>query len=73
MLAKIFEIGYRESAQSRMESGSLCFSGIHLFESSEQAIVRSKFIPQMAIGAVPIGDIEFDVFNRHELVPILVG
>ena len=35
--------------------------------------MRSKFIPQMAIGAVPIAEIEFDVFNRHELVPILMA
>jgi hypothetical protein len=56
-----------------MDSESFCFSGIHLFESSEQAIVRSKFIPQMAIGAGPIAEIEFDVFNRHELVPILMA
>jgi hypothetical protein len=27
----------------------------------------------MAIGAVPIAEIEFDVFNRHELVPILMA
>jgi len=73
VLAKIFEIGYRESAQSRMDSESFTFSGIHRFVSSEQVIVRTKFIPQMAIGAVPIGEIEFDVFNRHELVPILMA
>ena len=35
--------------------------------------MRTKFIPQMAIGALPIGEIEFDVFNRHELVPILMA
>jgi len=35
--------------------------------------VRTKFIPQMTIGAVPIAEIEFDVFNRHELVPILMA
>ena len=55
-----------------MDSGSYCFDGTHLFESSEQAIVRTKFIPQIAIGAVPIAEIEFDVFNRHELIPILL-
>jgi len=30
--------------------------------------MRTKFIPQMNFGAVPIGEIEFDVFNRHELI-----
>ena len=35
--------------------------------------MRTKFIPQMAIGALPIAEIEFDVFNRHELVPILMA
>jgi hypothetical protein len=71
VLAKIFEIEYRESAQSRMDSESFTFSGIHRLDSSEQAIVTTKFIPQMSIGALPIAEIEFDVFNRNELVPIL--
>jgi len=35
--------------------------------------VRSKFIPQMTLGVVPIAEIEFDVFSRHELVPILMA
>lgn len=35
--------------------------------------MRFKIIPQMAIGAVPIARIEFDVFCRHELVPILMA
>ena len=35
--------------------------------------MRFKFIPQMAIGSVPIAEIEFDVFCRHELVPILMA
>jgi len=35
--------------------------------------MRTKFIPQMSFGAVPIGEIEFDVFNRHELIPILMA
>jgi len=35
--------------------------------------VRSKFISQMPLGSVAIADIEFDVFCRHELVPILMA
>ena len=35
--------------------------------------MRSRFIPQMTIGSVPIADIQFDVFCRHELVPILLA
>ena len=35
--------------------------------------MRTKFIPQMTIGAVPIAEIGFDMFNRHELVPILMA
>ena len=35
--------------------------------------MRSKFMPQMPLGAVPIAEIEFDVFCRHELVPILMA
>lgn len=30
-------------------------------------------MPQMPLGAVPIAEIEFDVFCRHELVPILMA
>ena len=35
--------------------------------------MRTRFIPQMAIGCVSIEEIEFDVFCRHELVPILMA
>ena len=35
--------------------------------------MRSKFISQMPLGSVAIADIEFDVFCRHELVPILMA
>ena len=35
--------------------------------------MRSKFISQMPLGSVAIADIEFDVFSRHELVPILMA
>ena len=35
--------------------------------------MRTKFIPQMTFGTVPIAEIEFDVFSRHELVPILMA
>ena len=73
MLAKIFEIEYRESAQSRMVADFGRFEDADSFESSEQSLVRSKFMPQMPLGAVPIAEIEFDVFCRHELVPILMA
>ena len=49
------------------------FDGATSFESSEQDFVRSKFIPQIRLGSVPIAEIEFDVFCRHELVPILMA
>lgn len=35
--------------------------------------MRSKFILQMQLGSVPIAEIEFDVYSRHELVPILMA
>ena len=35
--------------------------------------MRSKFISQMPLGSVAIADLEFDVFSRHELVPILMA
>lgn len=73
MLAKVLETGYRESIQSRVDTGFYQFFNTFSFESSEQDIVRSKFIPQMTFGSVPIAEIEFDVFCRHELVPILMA
>lgn len=35
--------------------------------------MRSLFKPQMTIGTIPMDEIEFDVFSRHELVPILMA
>jgi len=35
--------------------------------------MRVKFVQQMTIGMIPIEEIEFDVFSRHELVPILMA
>jgi len=73
MLAKILEMGYRESVQSRVDIEFYQFLTPYSFESSEQDIMRSKFIPQMTFGSVPIAEIEFDVFCRHEMVPILMA
>jgi hypothetical protein len=49
------------------------FDGTISLKSSEHDIVRFKFIPQMRLGSVPIAEIKFDVFCRHELVPIPVS
>ena len=35
--------------------------------------MRTVFIPQPSIFTTPIDEIEFDVFSRHELVPILMA
>ena len=35
--------------------------------------MRHSFIPQMTIGATAISEIEFDIYSRHELVPILMA
>lgn len=35
--------------------------------------MRHSFIPQMSIDAVPISQIEFDIYSRHEMVPILMA
>lgn len=35
--------------------------------------MRHSFIPQMSIDAIPISQIEFDIFSRHEMVPILMA
>jgi hypothetical protein len=35
--------------------------------------MRKPFEPQMTIGTVPISKISFDIYCRHELVPILMS
>lgn len=35
--------------------------------------MRHPFIPQMRIGSIPISEIEFDIYSRHEMVPILMA
>ena len=42
-------------------------------KSSEGKTLRHSFIPQMTIGATAISEIEFDIYSRHELVPILMA
>jgi hypothetical protein len=54
------------------ENHNILYVPIKKSDEPKFKIVRTKFIPQMAIGAIPSGEIEFDVFNRHELDTILV-
>lgn len=35
--------------------------------------MRTKFKPQMTIGSIPIGEIKFDIFSRHQLTPIMMA
>lgn len=35
--------------------------------------MRYSFIPQMSIGSIPIHEIEFDIYTRHELTPVLMA
>ena len=35
--------------------------------------MRHTFIPQMSIGAIGISDIEFNIYCRHEIIPILMA
>jgi len=35
--------------------------------------LRHTFIPQMSIGAIGISDIEFNIYCRHEIIPILMA
>ena len=35
--------------------------------------MRKPFEPQMTIGTVPMPKISFDIYCRHELVPILMA
>lgn len=35
--------------------------------------MRQRFIPQIKFGSVPIGEIDFNIYSRHELVPILMA
>ena len=72
MLAKIFSLCYVDVHR---------ISALHGFMRLNAEIpwifggepVRSKFISQMSLGSVAIADIEFDVFCRLELVPILMA
>ena len=35
--------------------------------------MRQSIIPQMSIGSIGISEIEFDIYSRHEIVPILIA
>lgn len=35
--------------------------------------MRKTFEPQITFGTVPMSNIKFDIFCRHELVPILMA
>ncbi len=35
--------------------------------------MRHRFIPQVKFGCVPIGEIDFNIYSRHELIPILMA
>ena len=35
--------------------------------------MRKPFEPQMTIGTIPMSKISFDIYCRHELVPILMA
>lgn len=35
--------------------------------------MRHSFIPQMTVGTTPISEIEFDIYSRHEMVPVLMA
>ena len=35
--------------------------------------MRYPFTPQISLGTIPIQDIQFGIFSRHELVPILMA
>ena len=35
--------------------------------------MRTNYDKQMTFGSVPIDEIEFDIFSRHEITPILMS
>ena len=35
--------------------------------------MRHSFLPQLPLGSKPIGKIQFDIYSRHELIPILMA
>ena len=42
-------------------------------KSSQEKTMRKTFEPQITFGTVPMSNIKFDIFCRHELVPILMA
>jgi len=42
-------------------------------KSSQEKTMRKDFEPQITFGTVPMSNINFDIFCRHELVPILMA
>lgn len=58
-----------------ISTGYASFSIVAAFlsTSSEDSTLRSTFIPQMSLGAIGISEIEFDIYCRHEIVPILTA
>jgi hypothetical protein len=44
-----------------------------LSKSSEDSILRTTFIPQQSLGTIGISEIEFNIYCRHEIVPILMA
>jgi hypothetical protein len=42
-------------------------------KSSQETTMRKTFEPQITFGTVPMSNIKFDIFCRHELVPILMA
>ena len=35
--------------------------------------MRINYEPQMTFGMIPIDKIEFDIFSRHEIIPVLMS
>jgi hypothetical protein len=42
-------------------------------KSSEDLTLRTTFIPQQSLGTTGISEIEFNIYCRHEIVPILMA
>ena len=42
-------------------------------KSSENLPLRTTFIPQQSLGTIGISEIEFNIYCRHEIVPILMA
>ena len=72
-LAKVFDVCYGNICSKQYVTRCFARGSPFLSESSQEKSMRKEFEPQITFGTVPMSNIDFDVFCRHEIVPILMA